>query len=230
MSDLPTGPEGSQGAGGEDRSGLLASLRLMRACHQKDRAEALAALDEGADPNRAISSEEGKGLPKISPVIPFHYLFGPTPLMLAAQRGCAVIALDLLLRGADPEAVDAKGRPALHYAASSGDCDTINALLLGGARADAVDGWGDGALACAAYERAPQPEAVALLIEAGASWAGIGPEGEEEARQAYESWDPSGQSKWSLDEGVRGLLSSAQERLELEGWLKTPKGGGAKAL
>lgn len=209
---------------------LLASWRLLRACYLKDLEEARAALNEGADPNRMVSKEESLGLARPTPPIPYYFLLATAPLSLAARRGCASLARELMLRGADPNAADARGAGPLHYAASSGDCETIRELLSAGARAEAVDAQGDGALAWAAYERLARPEAVALLIEIGASWGGIGEEAEQDAKEGHDSWDPSGQSSWRLDERVRALLLAASEKEQLSREIGRGEGKAPKAL
>lgn len=67
----------------------------------------------------------------------------PARLLDAARRGDGAAVAALVRAGADPNARDAAGRPALVLAASAGRPDAVTALLRAGARPDDAgrDGW-----------------------------------------------------------------------------------------
>lgn len=224
------GTKSDAGAVDEVERSAWLSARLVRWCHLRERVGALKALAEGADPNAFLSVVDIPRLESFQMPTPHGFIIGRSPLMAAARSSDAIIALDLLLAGADPNLCDAHGQTALSFAAASGSVETIRALLMAGASAKVVDKNGDGALACAAYAREANPDAVALLLEHDASWGGVDEEGEREAKSDHESWDPSGQWKWSLDERVRALLLAAKERELLKKELSPQSARAPKAL
>jgi ankyrin repeat protein len=59
--------------------------------------------------------------------------YGLTPLMRAAQKGCARAVEALLARGAAPDATDEAGNTALMYAAARGRRACAEKLLAAGA-------------------------------------------------------------------------------------------------
>jgi len=59
-------------------------------------------------------------------------------LILAAVRGHNPLVKELLIRGADPEALDPEGYTALGRAASNGHLTTLKILINAGARVDVV--------------------------------------------------------------------------------------------
>jgi hypothetical protein len=65
-----------------------------------------------------------------------------TPLLRAAQRGCAGVIALLLERGADPAAVTREGWSALHLAALSGHGALFDLLIRGGVPEDIMDRQG----------------------------------------------------------------------------------------
>eukprot|EP01105_Mastigella_eilhardi_P019261 TRINITY_DN4521_c0_g1_i5.p1 TRINITY_DN4521_c0_g1~~TRINITY_DN4521_c0_g1_i5.p1 ORF type:complete len:1061 (-),score=249.46 TRINITY_DN4521_c0_g1_i5:52-3135(-) len=58
---------------------------------------------------------------------------GVTPLMAAAQSGCADMAKLLMLQNADPSHRDENGKSALHHAVQSGNIPTVTVVAAGGA-------------------------------------------------------------------------------------------------
>ena len=76
---------------------------------------------------------------------------GTTPLMLAARLRSPVMAA-MLLPASDVDAVDAKGRAAVHFATAAGDLRTLRTLVAGGASTSLATSSGDDlvTLACAA--------------------------------------------------------------------------------
>ncbi len=118
---------------------------------------------------------------------------GDTPLHLAAVRGSLAMARSLLAAGADPLALDAQGRTPSRLAATdelrqlceageaarsrelaaakkveAGDADGLRVALEDGVNPDALAG-GDGSSLLQLALVSKQPEAVRLLLEAGAS-------------------------------------------------------------
>ncbi len=92
-------------------------------------------------------------------------------LVAAARRGDAAAVAALAREGADPNARDEAGRPALVLAAGVGRADAVRALLRAGARPDAAarDGWtalhqaaeaGDAATARALLDAGATPDVV----------------------------------------------------------------------
>ena len=65
---------------------------------------------------------------------------GATPLVVAAAASRPEAARLLLARGADPNAANARGDAALHWACYRGDVETARALLRAGADVPIVEG------------------------------------------------------------------------------------------
>lgn len=105
-------------------------------------------LHEGQDPNGMLWGEP--------------YLFG---LSESTCEGSEVVARLLLAFGADPDARDVRGMPALARASQSGSVCMAKELLRGGAKVDARDDHGADAMTCA-LERVDE-EMVAALLGAG---------------------------------------------------------------
>ena len=87
---------------------------------------------------------------------------GQTPLMLAAEGGSIIVSQLLISKGADVNAKDDHGRPALHYA----DLKNSELLIANGADVDAKDDYGRTALHLVAYKR--HNEIAKLLVDNGA--------------------------------------------------------------
>lgn len=85
-------------------------------------------------------------------------------LIEAVKKGSAAIAHAFLAKGADPNARDGHGGPALHWAAARGKADIVSLLLQSGADVQATDGKGQSALDVARGRNAA--EVVALLTNA----------------------------------------------------------------
>ena len=107
---------------------------------------------------------------------------GVTGLHMAAQEGNAAVADALLRAGASPDAHDAAGWTALHYAANhrwaswgaarpvDGQAATIALLAASRAQAGALDDEAASAMHAAAHSG--RPELVAALRDAGVPVAG----------------------------------------------------------
>lgn len=92
---------------------------------------------------------------------------GATPMHWAAANGHPKVVIDLLERGAQPDATDLSDATPLHDAAWAGHAEVADALLKAGAQVDAVDAHGRTALHAAAL--LSQPDLVAVLLSAGAA-------------------------------------------------------------
>ena len=92
------------------------------------------------------------------------------------------IALDLLARGADPNAVNRSGWTALHIAAYDSGPELIRAMVEAGADPQARDGDGESPLHPAA--RHGEPAAIVALAEAGAELEAANEDGQTALHQA----------------------------------------------
>ncbi len=155
--------------------------RLAEAAKAGNTAQALALLDQKADPNSA----ELDGTTALHWAVRNNDLdlasrllaagadakaanrYGLTPLYLAAQNGSAEMIAKLLDAGADPNATINLGETALMTAAHTGVVDAAKVLLDHGAKVDAREEWhGETALMYATVEH--HPEMMRLLIAHGA--------------------------------------------------------------
>jgi hypothetical protein len=109
------------------------------------------------------SSESLEGGPRYA--VPYDETLG-RQLLVSIERGRHYDVLELLGRGADPNAKDPDGRTALMYAAINGQTDTMEVLIEKGAEINAKDRAGNTPLHCAAMFG--DPNAVQLLINKGA--------------------------------------------------------------
>ncbi|MGQ0742105.1 MAG: ankyrin repeat domain-containing protein [Alphaproteobacteria bacterium] len=71
--------------------------------------------------------------------------------------------------GADPNAQDAQGRTALHFAAQAQDDGLIKLLVASGAELDVTDCHGNTPLFCAVFAYRNQGKAIPTLLQLGAS-------------------------------------------------------------
>ena len=71
------------------------------------------------------------------------------------KKGHAAIVHAFLAKGASANAVDAKGGPALHWAAARGNAEVVKLLLAHGADVNARDGKGQTALDIAVRKNKP---------------------------------------------------------------------------
>lgn len=88
------------------------------------------------------------------------------PLLTLIEQGKHADVLELLDRGADPNATDPIGRSALMYAGINGQTDTMEILVEKGAQINAKDKTGETPLHAAIMFG--DPNAVRLLIGKGA--------------------------------------------------------------
>lgn len=139
-----------------------------------------------ADARQAYIAEADSAVPAatttVTPFPPPSLRFGPVfsvptpsadggfaclpPLTAAAAAGDAAAVSALLAAGAKPDASDADGATALHWAADAGTVAAVRALLAGGAAVDAVDGDGATPLMYAALRG--HADAATALLDAGA--------------------------------------------------------------
>ncbi len=105
---------------------------------------------------------------------------GRVALHAALAEGHRELAILLLERGANPHALDSKGRGLLHWAAYSNDREILEiARLAAGASVDVEDATGETPLTLAAHDNSCV--AIAWLLEHGADpnhvsfngWAGL---------------------------------------------------------
>lgn len=82
-------------------------------------------------------------------------------LIEGARKGALPMVKAFLAKGADPNATDVRGAPALLWAVASGSLDVVRALLHAGATAEQPDAEGVTALALA--ERHDKTAIAALL-------------------------------------------------------------------
>ena len=122
-------------------------------------------------------------------------------LLLAARRGEAARVSALLALGADPDARDASGATALHWAAGGlpGRVEVVEALLQAGAAVDAADLAGVTPLMRARF----RPAVTRALLRAGADPNAVTPAGRTPLRSATEGEDA---------EAVRLLLEAGARR------------------
>jgi len=99
-----------------------------------------------------------------------------TPLLDAAERGDRAAALQVLAKGADPNAAGPDGTTAVMYAAANGDVELVRALIRAGANVKPANQLGTSAITEAAIiGSAPIVDA---LVKAGADPNFKNPEGE----------------------------------------------------
>ena len=89
--------------------------------------------------------------------------FASTPLLEAAQRGCAQIVRLLLAAGADPDCVSRDLFTPLIHAATNSHAEIVRSLVDAGADINRRNMYGSTALMCARHLCAR------VLVEAGAT-------------------------------------------------------------
>lgn len=133
-------------------------------------------------------------------------------LCAALQDGDEILALDLLAKGADPNArLDGHGRLALGFAAERGFIEALGALLDAGARVGGTGGGGESALHWAA--RGGSRECARLLLEAGADPLSGDKEGMSPAHVA---------ALWGNDGALREILSRGGSAKARDGIGRSP--------
>lgn len=93
---------------------------------------------------------------------------GRAPLHHAALEGNVSEVLRLLTQGVDPDARDAQGFVALHFAAQEFQPEVVKALLEANAQVDAANTFGNTPLWTAVFNSNGRGEIVAMLRAAGA--------------------------------------------------------------
>lgn len=123
------------------------------------------ALEEAVDSGHLDESAVNTILLQVATHIATECNGHDTPLHLAAALGQQSIVTTLLLKGADPDALDSNGRTPLHIAAREGSVDVLRALLQHGVDVDCrTDGYTS--LHIAALNN--RVAAIDVLVEAGA--------------------------------------------------------------
>jgi hypothetical protein len=125
------------------------------------------------------------GMPPLHHALMFACTYGVRPSSEAAHR----IVADLLAHGADPNALDDTGNPALHRAAGPCDGAIITKLIAAGANVNAVNSTGMSAFSLALA--LSDAEAAEAMLQAGFRFSSA------EAAMARE---------WYLDDPVRRKL------------------------
>jgi hypothetical protein len=145
-------------------------------------ADAVAAFLEAGMPATDAGTT---GMPPLHHALMFACTYGVRPSSDAAHR----IVADLLAHGADPNALDDTGNPALHRAAGPCDAAIITKLIAAGADVDAVNSTGMSAFSLALA--LSDAEAAEAMLQAGFRFSSA------EAAMARE---------WYLDDPVRRKL------------------------
>lgn len=128
-------------------------------------------------------------------------------LLDAARSGDSRVARVLLTRGADPNAAEADGSTALHWAVEHDDAELASAILAAGARAAAANRLGIAPLHLAATNG--NAAIVRRLIAAGADVNAATPGGETPLMMAARTGDPG---------ALEALLSHGAAVDAREGW------------
>lgn len=124
-----------------------ADRALYAAVAAGDRARAQAALDAGANINRA------------------HAPWGDSALMIACEKSPALVAW-LIAQGGEVNQRNQRGQTPLMAAAYAGHAEAVETLLAHGADSAFADRWGDTALTRAVFRG--DPRVVATLVRHGA--------------------------------------------------------------
>lgn len=128
-----------------DGSGKTAIYQLLEGNHSDS-------INQGAVLTIARDLLKAGADPNISPTTG-----GGTPLMLAAQKDMRPVFRLLLENGADPKAVDGKGRTVIMHAISKDNADAVDQLLARGVSVNARDQEGSDIVRL--YQRASEQPA-----------------------------------------------------------------------
>jgi ankyrin repeat protein len=194
-------------------------LRLVRAAKAAERAQAIALLDGGADPNQrsadgttalhwAARNNDAMLVDRLlrAGARPHQEnRYGATPMALACESGSAALVERLLKAGVSADATGPYGETALHTCAHSGNTAAARVLIAAGASVDPGDSWrGQTPLMWAAAEG--HAETMRALIAAGA---------DVDARSTIAEWERQRtnepRDKWLPPGGWTPLLLSARE-------------------
>jgi uncharacterized protein len=174
-------------------SGASAAVSLLDAAKSADRATALAALEQRADPNLtdadgttpliwAVHNDDAelvKRLLEAGADVSAKNSYGATAMSEAAVTANAAVLAALLEAGADVDSPNADGQTALMVVARTSNVESAELLLKHGAEVDArEERKGQTALMWAAAQS--QPAMVAALLEHGA---------EPDARSTVYDWE-----------------------------------------
>jgi ankyrin repeat protein len=194
-------------------------LRLVQAARAAERAQAIALLDKGADPNQrsadgttalhwaarnndaTLADRLLRAGAKPHP----ENRYGVTPIALACESGSPAMVERLLKAGVSANATGPYGETALHTCAYAGNTAAARVLIAAGASVDPGDSWrGQTPLMWAAAEG--HPETMQALIDAGA---------DVDARSTIITWErqrtDEPRDKWLPPGGWTPLLLAARE-------------------
>jgi ankyrin repeat protein len=194
-------------------------VRLVQAARAAERAQAIALLDRGADPNQ-MSADGTTALhwaARNNDAMLVDRLlragarphpdnrYGTTPIALACESGSAAVVERLLKAGVSANATGPLGETALHTCAHAGSTAATRVLIAAGASVNPGDSWrGQTPLMWAAAEGHPQT--MQMLIEAGA---------DVNVRSAIVEWErqrtDEPRDKWLPPGGWTPLLLAARE-------------------
>ncbi len=194
-------------------------LRLVQAVKTAERAQAIALLDGGADPNQrsadgttalhwAARNDDAMLVDRLlrAGARPHpENRYGTTPIALACESGSAAAVERLLKAGVSADATGPYGETALHICAHSGNTAAARVLIAAGASVDPGDSWrGQTPLMWAAADG--HAETMRALIDAGA---------DVDARSTVVAWERQRTSeprdKWLPPGGWTPLLLAARE-------------------
>jgi len=201
------------------QAALPQDVRLVQAAKTAERAQAIALLDGGGDPNQR--SADGTtalhwAARNNDAVLADRLLragarphpenrYGATPIALACESGSAALIERLLEAGVSADATGPYGETALHTCAHAGNTAVARVLIAAGASVDPGDSWrGQTPLMWAAAEG--HAETMRALIDAGA---------DVDARSTVVEWERQRTSeprdKWLPPGGWTPLLLAARE-------------------
>ena len=194
-------------------------VRLVQAAKAAERAQAIALLGGGADPNQPSAdgttalhwAVKNNDAPLVDRLLRAgakahqENRYGITPIALACESGSAAIVERLLKAGVSANATGPLGETALHTCAYAGNTAGVRVLIAAGASVDPGDNWrGQTPLMWAAAEG--HPETMQVLIDKGA---------DVNARSTIIEWErqrtDEPRDKWLPPGGWTPLLLAARE-------------------